>query len=301
MKNYDERIESIFRKYDEKLEDKRRKSAAIRRIAFSTSGLCAAVIVAVLAIKIPNRTGFNPSDIVVTPTSSVEVTTTTVLPQTTEQSNTTFTTTFANSKTKTTETVTNVTTVSNRTEQTTSNNASTTATTKHINPATTVVDTTKTTTHKITETTVTSTVTVTLTSTTTQVVTTTDPRAAATNPNGGDKPPNAYDPWYDLPIYKQFYNAFLDGYVADLTPIYRGGYPISGEFIGERISGAKMKSQTVVDGEIPQCQAEAFYIKDFSDEMVIAIKFKYNDVYYLYHTDKTDLNSLTKLIPPLET
>ena len=299
MDRFEKRAEYIMQHGDKILEKKKHRNMIIRRVSFSCASAFAAVIVGFFAwksplpkIDLPSETIISETSIV-TPTNVVEVTTTAALPQTSEQANTTFTTTFANSKTKTTETVTNVTTVSNRTEQTTSNNASTTATTKHINPATTVVDTTKTTTHKITETTVTSTVTVTLTST--------DPRAAATNPNGGDKPPNAYDPWYDLPIYKQFYNAFLDGYVADLTPIYRGGYPISGEFIGERISGAKMKSQAVVDGEIPQCQAEAFYIKDFSDEMVIAIKFKYNDVYYLYHTDKTDLNSLTKLIPPLET
>lgn len=53
MKNYDERIESIFRKYNEKLEAKKRKTAVIRRIAFSTAGLCAAVIVCVFALKVP--------------------------------------------------------------------------------------------------------------------------------------------------------------------------------------------------------------------------------------------------------
>lgn len=152
MKNYDERIESIFRKYDEKIEAKRRKNAAIRRIAFSTSGICAAVIVAVLAIKIPNRTDFNPPDVIEPSTNSVEVTTTTDLPQTTGQANTTFTTSFANSETKTTETMTNVTTVSNKTELTTSNNTLTT-TKKHISPVTTVLNTTKTTTLNTTETT----------------------------------------------------------------------------------------------------------------------------------------------------
>lgn len=307
MKNYDERIESIFRKYDEKIEAKRRKSAVIRRIAFSTSGLCAAVIVAVLAIKIPNRTGFNPPDVVESPTTTVEVTTTTALPQTTEQSNTTLTTTFANSETKTTETVTNVTTVSNRTEHTTSNHTLTTTTTKYISPVTTVLDTAKTTTQaktttlNITETTVTTTVKVTSTSTTTQVVTTTTRLSGGNPPPGGGTQPSTHDPWYDMPIYRQYYNAFLDGYVADLTPIYRGGYPISDELIGESISSAKMTSQYRVDGVIKQCQAEAFYIKDFSDDMVIAIKFKDNDDYYLYHTDKTDVNSLMKQIPPLET
>lgn len=53
MKNYDERIESIFRKYNEKLEEKKRKTAFIRRTAFCASGLCAAVIVCVFALKVP--------------------------------------------------------------------------------------------------------------------------------------------------------------------------------------------------------------------------------------------------------
>ena len=53
MKNYDERIESIFRKYNEKLEKKRRKTALIHRISFCASGLCAAVIVCALALKVP--------------------------------------------------------------------------------------------------------------------------------------------------------------------------------------------------------------------------------------------------------
>lgn len=307
MKNYDERIESIFRKYDEKIEAKRRKNAVIRRIAFSTSGICAAVIVAVLAIKIPNRTDFNPPDVIEPSTNSVEVTTTTALPQTTEQSSTTFTTTFANSETKTTETMTNVTTVSNKTELTTSNNTLTT-TTKHISPVTTVLNTTKTTTQvktttlNITETTVTTTVRVTSTTTVTQTVTTTttDPNMGGNQPAKSTRPIND-NPWYDMPIYEQYYNALLEGYVADLTPIYRSGYSISSELIGEHISSAEMESQWRIDGEIKRCKAEAFYIKNFSDDKVIAIKFDSHDDYYLYHTDETDVSSLMKQIPPLET
>ena len=74
MKNYDERIESIFRKYDEKLEAKRRKMTVIRRVAFSISCLCAAVIVAVFAIKMPDNDHFEHSDIIVATSSSVEET-----------------------------------------------------------------------------------------------------------------------------------------------------------------------------------------------------------------------------------
>jgi len=134
------------------------------------------------------------------------------------------------------------------------------------------------------------------------------PGGASGDPSGGDmavgggSAPSAgsSDPWYDLPVHKRYYNAFLDGYVAELTPAYRGGYPISSDWIGDHISGAKMKSQFRVEGVVKQCTAEAYYIKGYSDENVVAIKFEGYDEYYLYHTDNTDLNSLMKQIPPLE-
>lgn len=50
MKNYDERIESIFRKYDARLAEKKRRKAIIRRVAAST-GVCAAAIGAVWVIS----------------------------------------------------------------------------------------------------------------------------------------------------------------------------------------------------------------------------------------------------------
>ena len=75
MKNYDERIESIFRKYDEKLEAKRRKSAVMRRAVFSLSGLCAVITVGFLAWKLPQKTEIKQPDGIVQQTTSVSVTT----------------------------------------------------------------------------------------------------------------------------------------------------------------------------------------------------------------------------------
>ena len=75
MKNYDERIESIFRKYDEKLEAKRRKSTVMRRAAFSLSGLCAVMTVGFLAWKLPKNTEIKQPDDIVQQTTSVSVTT----------------------------------------------------------------------------------------------------------------------------------------------------------------------------------------------------------------------------------
>ena len=129
-----------------------------------------------------------------------------------------------------------------------------------------------------------------------------NPPAKSTQPPGGGTPPvSDHDPWYDMAIYRQYYNAFLEGYVAVLKPIYRSGYPISFEYVGARISSADMKSERLIDGELKQCTAEAYYINGFSDDDIVAIKFDGHDEYYLYHTDKTDVYSLMKIIPPLET
>ena len=74
MKNYDERIESIFRKYDEKIEAKRRKSALVRRSVFSVSGFCAAAIIGIFVWKMPYRTDIPDPDSVLTQESTTSVT-----------------------------------------------------------------------------------------------------------------------------------------------------------------------------------------------------------------------------------
>ena len=73
MKNYEERIESIFRKYDEKIEAKRRKSALVRRTAFSLSGFCSAAIVGIFVWKMPHTTDIPNSDLVLPRVSATSV------------------------------------------------------------------------------------------------------------------------------------------------------------------------------------------------------------------------------------
>lgn len=73
MKNYEERIESIFRKYDEKIEAKRRKSALVRRTAFSLSGFCATAIVGIFVWKMPHTTDIPNSDLVLPQVSATSV------------------------------------------------------------------------------------------------------------------------------------------------------------------------------------------------------------------------------------
>ena len=102
MKNYDERIESIFRKYNEKLEAKRRKSALVRRTVFSVSGCCAAAIVGIFVWKMPHRTDITDPGLILPqePTTSVtdEVTTVnnTAPVTTSDRADTTKTTASAN-------------------------------------------------------------------------------------------------------------------------------------------------------------------------------------------------------------
>ena len=91
MKNYDERIESIFRKYNEKLEAKRRKSALVRRTVFSVSGCCAAAIVGIFVWKIPHRTDITNPGLILPQGSTTSVTeeattTNTTAPVTTSKS-----------------------------------------------------------------------------------------------------------------------------------------------------------------------------------------------------------------------
>ena len=112
MKNYDERIESIFRKYNEKLEAKRRKSALVRRTVFSVSGCCAAAIIGIFVWKMPHRTDITDPGLILPqePTTSVtdEVTTvnTTAPVTTSDRADTTKTTAsfkVASTTAKTTE------------------------------------------------------------------------------------------------------------------------------------------------------------------------------------------------------
>ncbi|MBQ8961188.1 MAG: hypothetical protein IJ071_08235 [Ruminococcus sp.] len=77
MKSYDERIESIFRKYDEKLAEKKRRAAVIRRSLIS-SGACAATIAGIWLISGNDLKGAvepDRSDVLIAETTAPAVTT----------------------------------------------------------------------------------------------------------------------------------------------------------------------------------------------------------------------------------
>ncbi|MBR5683641.1 MAG: hypothetical protein IKW96_10295 [Ruminococcus sp.] len=120
MKNYDERIESIFRKYDEKVIAERRKNAAVRRSVFSASGVFAAVLIGFLAWK--NAPGFEikqPDNIIYEPVSTPVTTSVTT-------ENIVDTTTSSSTAGKTTQ---KSATTSKTTAKTTTSTANTTSTT----------------------------------------------------------------------------------------------------------------------------------------------------------------------------
>jgi hypothetical protein len=117
MKNYDERIESIFRKYNEKLEAKRRKSALVRRTVFSVSGCCAAAIVGIfvwkytpsMEIKQPDNNIYDPVSSTVTSFVTAENIVDTTTSTSPARKTTQKTATSSKTTTKTTTSTTNTT------------------------------------------------------------------------------------------------------------------------------------------------------------------------------------------------
>lgn len=75
MKSYDERIESIFSKYNSRLAEKERRATIIKRISLSISSVCAAVIIGVLVLKsgftAPDRYNGSESSGIITATESI--------------------------------------------------------------------------------------------------------------------------------------------------------------------------------------------------------------------------------------
>lgn len=295
MKTYDEMAKYVLEVRDEHERKRKRRIYIAKRAVPAAAGVLGAFIIGFGIMR-----NYKRPDTFPTPDTVVEIENTTVVSTALPQDTETAATTAVVTSTDTAKTTVSTSTVTSVSSQSAANTQNTTEKT-----GTTAAQTTSAEASMTTETTAVST---TITTTVTQKVTTTTERVSANPPGGISDPPNggtttaeSHDPWYDMPIHKQYYNALLDGYVADLTPAYRGGYPISDEWVGERISGAKMKSQKLVDGVVKQCMAEAFRINCISDEKAVAIRFEGHEEFYLYHIDGTDLNGLMKEIPPLET
>lgn len=300
MKTYDEMAKYVLEVRDEHEKKRKRKIYIAKRAVPAFAGVIGAFII---GFGLWNN--YRRPDMLPTPSTVVESETTAIAStaQTTPKTMTTAVTASAVTAKTDANTTTSTTAAASSTKAYVTTNMVTTAAKPVTAPPPSTskpaTDTTSSTTVRATSTT---TVTQTVTTTTTDTEMTGNPPAKSTQPPGcGTTTGSPHNPWYDMPVHRQYYNAFLEGYVAELTPIYRSGYPISSELIGKHISSADMKSQYYVDGEVKRCKAEAYYINGFSDDDIVAIKFDGHDEYYLYHTDKTDLYSLMKIIPPLET
>ena len=100
--------------------------------------------------------------------------------------------------------------------------------------------------------------------------------------------------WSQLTINHRYYYAFIDGY----EDVYVNGYMIPSDIVGSWIGEAEMESQTFIDGYIKKCSADVYFINGYSDDEVVAIKFKSHDEYYLYCKINTDIYDIMKKIPP---
>ncbi|MCR4638783.1 hypothetical protein [Ruminococcus sp.] len=304
MKTYDEMTKYVLEVRDEHEKKRKRRIYIAKRAVPAAAGILGAFVIGLGVWR-----NYKRPDTFPTPGTVVEsqTETTAVTAQTTQKAVTTKVTTSAVISSAEANTTATTTAAAPAAETALTAKAVTTAKKLETAPPQTTSDNAAETTASATGRVTTTTVIQTATRTTTEPEITGNPPAKSSDPPGGYTPPgggtqpSTHDPWYDMTIYRQYYNAFLDGYVAVLKPIYRGGYPISSELIGKHISSADMKSQYYVDGEVKSCKAEAYFINGFSDDDIVAIKFDGHDEYYLYHTDKTDLYSLMKQIPPLET
>ena len=314
MKTYEEMARCALEARDEHEKKRKRKIYIAKRAVPAFAGVFAAFI-----IGLGIRNNFKKPDTFPTPDNVVEIMTTTstdsALPHT---SGTTVTTLAANSAaantaaTITSAAKTETTSVTSATGSVQTQSAATQET-----APTTAVQTTASTLPKTTTVTTTAEPAVSFTTTTDDRPSGTDyggiPSGASGNPSsgdmnvggkGGDDPvcggsaPSSCssDPWYDLPVYQAYADAFIDGYAK----IYHSGYKISSDIIGGDIAAARMKSSYPVEGTVRTFYAYAYYINGFSSENAVAIRFDGQREYYLYLTDDMDLDNIKKQIPPLE-
>lgn len=306
MKNNDEMFQSVISRLDSYLVQKERKNLYIRRFAPIIASLCFAFVIcfAVWGGKKPDPLP-EIDNMIVTETTSAN---TTALPQITEKNITSITeavTTSLNVRSDTTVSSVNTTQVSSNITQVTSDPQShivSVVTTESVHSDTvitsdsitktstintTIRTTARTTVNTTNGTTIRTTVRTTVNSTTT-ILTTTEYSGGAGNEHIGE------EQWAQLPINQRYYNAYIYGY----EDVYVNGYRIPSDIVGDLIGSAEMHSQKRIDGKIKKCEANAYFINDYSDDIVVAIKFEDSDQYYLYCNQYSDIYEIRKIIPP---
>lgn len=320
MKNNDEMFQSVISRLDLYLEQKEKKKLYIRRFAPVIASLCFAFVIcfAVWDGKKPDPLP-EIDNMIVTETTSAN---TTALPQITEKNITSITeaaTTALNVSSDTTVSFVNTTQtsvstnefvypqtqVSSNVTQENSDSQSqivsiVTTESVHSNPditsafitqTSTINTTIRTTVNTTNRTTIRTTIETTVRTTvafTTTILKTTEYSGGAGNELSGE------EQWAQLPINQRYYNAYIYGY----DDVYVNGYRIPSDIVGDLIGSAEMHSQKRIDGKIKKCEANAYFINDYSDDIVVAIKFEDSDQYYLYCNQYSDIYEIRKIIPP---
>lgn len=318
MKTYEEMAKYVLEVRDEHDKKRKHRIALAKRVIPAAAGVCCAFIIGFGVFKGFNRPDTLPvhDNIIESETTSAQVTT---IPQTTKNTSTALTTAVTStekSTSKTTVSESKVTTVKTEvTSETSSKQTSSAAASsaEHTTASTSVTASTNA-------------PTTTYTTVTTQETTTTiaigggglsggsgqDFPGGTGGAGGGSEGGNGgyaggatgggtggsggkeEERWSQLTINHRYYYAFIDGY----EDVYVNGYMIPSDIVGSWIGEAEMESQTFIDGYIKKCSAEVYFINGYSDDEVVAIKFKGHDEYYLYCKINTDIYDIMKKIPP---
>lgn len=277
MKNYDERIESIFRKYDARLAEKKRRNSIIRRAAAS-AGVCAAAIGVVWVIsgdsfKDAMKPDF-PDNIIVEETEpSGEMT--------------------APAKPVTTNAVTTLRIeTSTAVAPKTSDVPSVSINTAPINSAAAKrPDTTDPSPNKLTTTVQTNVVTDIPTATTaiTNVVV-----AVITTENETPlNPPETVGP--DAP--EAFEETYFYRFTDDETDIQytRMNLSVPSDIIDSFIKTVRLTEETQADSSVISCNADIFTIEGISREAMIALRYEENDTYIFFRNPNYNVNTFGEL------
>ncbi|MBP5363396.1 MAG: hypothetical protein J6Y71_10345 [Ruminococcus sp.] len=272
MKNYDERIESIFKKYDERLAEKKRRKAIILRSCAIGAGAAAVLGVGLTtyALRPPKKPASSQSGIiVVTETTSAETTVAPTSPSTTA--------------TQTTST-----------KQVTTTTVSTTATTSSSRKAVTTVRTT-TVAARTTRTAVTTTEVVHTTTAykQTTVMATTQTQAATSAAAGfttATVTDTSNEVEWEMVYYGDTYKSTYEKCTVNSTPI-----SVSQSDVGIFYDAAEHYEQLNSVGLI-RTPCKLYTYKDYSPNYVCAVKKDGEDNYYLYHTSESNFGTLGELI-----
>lgn len=282
MKNYDERIESIFRKYDARLAERKRRNAVIRRAVAST-GVCAAAIGIVWVIsgdsfKDAMRHNF-PDNIIVEETKPSGETTAPAKPVTTNAG----TTPSIGTSTVTAPKTSDVSSVS-------INTAPINYTAAKI-PDTTAPSSDKSTTAAVRTNVVTDIPTATTAKTNVvTVITTTENSPTENTPTG--RPTSAQIPEHSDDTSNYFYR-FTD----DETDIQytRLNLSVPSDIIDSFIKTVRLTEKEQDDIPEISCNADIFTIEGISGEAMIALRYEKNDNYIIYRNQNYTVNTFGEL------